>query len=602
MATKPTDQDLAVLAYQDRMKPMARTMVKWADRAVTAMSKDIVAYLQGNGYIPDPAEASKWMVRPADSSAILRLTELARQLPEKDQRRVMASLMGDIGNGRLTRKKAIERMLQLNARALVQDLGRDVRRTLVSVADEASLRGVYMLQKQVGVGWNVDGINARRIQTMAKRVYGDKAAWDSLSAVEKQVNQQTMQAIMLGESTDKLAHRIREVKQTEVWKSKREARTKITEVSNQAHSDAYEEHGVKRYQFMATYDERTCPICGRLDGKKFKIEDKKVGVNYPPMHPNCRCTTVAVMSKEIEELMAPRKLLVDKKTMTYKEIPRDYSYEDWYNEYGPGRLGKKFDAGAEPKVQKKASYPQVSTPEEAEKALVDTVGFKQVESSYQTTVQPEMKVATTNQLLKLESRYGAVGKSQNPSIISESDSTACAFVRCKIMNPLDQSLSLCPRTYKQYDRKKEMEERDQKWIMPFKDEEAEVYTVTHEYGHMVQNTMIADEMKAQGWDPNNASAMVDYTAHTPKGMFKWYTDIRKKVAKGCKKEIVDIAKESDPSFKYADYISDYGKTNDMEFFAEVFANSQLGAPNKLGLAMKEWLKRKGFNADEEVIE
>ena len=59
-------------------------------------------------------------------------------------------------------------------------------------------------------------------------------------------------------------------------------------------------------------------------------------------------------------------------------------------------------------------------------------------------------------------------------------------------------------------------------------------------------------------------------------------------------EIVEIAKNKNKDFKLSDNISEYGKTNYHEFFAEVFANSQCGEPNELGKAMNEWLKKKGF--------
>ena len=36
----------------------------------------------------------------------------------------------------------------------------------------------------------------------------------------------------------------------------------------------------------------TCETCAALDGKHFKLKDAQAGVNYPPMHPNDRCTTV----------------------------------------------------------------------------------------------------------------------------------------------------------------------------------------------------------------------------------------------------------------------------------------------------------------------
>ena len=64
----------------------------------------------------------------------------------------------------------------------------------------------------------------------------------------------------------------------------------------------------------------------------------------------------------------------------------------------------------------------------------------------------------------------------------------------------------------------------------------------------------------------------------------------------CYNDIIAIAKKNNPAFDYLNSISEYGRKNNnrAEFFAECFANSQLGKPNDLGIAMTEWLKQKGF--------
>jgi hypothetical protein len=33
-----------------------------------------------------------------------------------------------------------------------------------------------------------------------------------------------------------------------------------------------------------------------MDGEEFDVSAAAVGVNYPPLHPNCRSTTVPIMS------------------------------------------------------------------------------------------------------------------------------------------------------------------------------------------------------------------------------------------------------------------------------------------------------------------
>ena len=72
--------------------------------------------------------------------------------------------------------------------------------------------------------------------------------------------------------------------------------------------------------------------------------------------------------------------------------------------------------------------------------------------------------------------------------------------------------------------------------------------------------------------------------------------IRKETAKNIRKEIISIFEELNPGESHFEYMSKYSGTNSEEFFAEVFANSQLGSPNKLGEAMNEWIARKGLTS------
>ena len=62
-------------------------------------------------------------------------------------------------------------------------------------------------------------------------------------------------------------------------------------VSTQADMDAYRADGIGEYKFVAALSEKTCPVCGALDGRAFPVKDAKPGVNEPLMHVNCRCTT-----------------------------------------------------------------------------------------------------------------------------------------------------------------------------------------------------------------------------------------------------------------------------------------------------------------------
>ena len=64
-----------------------------------------------------------------------------------------------------------------------------------------------------------------------------------------------------------------------------------------SYSDSYKEAGVEYYEYLAVGDDRTSEECMDLNGKIFRLDEARVGENFPPMHPNCRCTIIPVMDR-----------------------------------------------------------------------------------------------------------------------------------------------------------------------------------------------------------------------------------------------------------------------------------------------------------------
>ena len=88
-------------------------------------------------------------------------------------------------------------------------------------------------------------------------------------------------------------------------KEARNARTVINtatqHVANTAYQDTWKEAGddvVVGYKWVSTLDQSTSGVCRNLDGEVFEFEKGPV----PPIHPNCRSTTIPKMSPELEFL------------------------------------------------------------------------------------------------------------------------------------------------------------------------------------------------------------------------------------------------------------------------------------------------------------
>lgn len=93
---------------------------------------------------------------------------------------------------------------------------------------------------------------------------------------------------------------------------------------------SYIDAGISYYQISAVLDERTCPVCGALDGRIFPISSAQIGVNFPPFHENCRCTTVMVFD---DETKAGWRRARNPITGESEIVPRNVYYSEWIKKY-----------------------------------------------------------------------------------------------------------------------------------------------------------------------------------------------------------------------------------------------------------------------------
>lgn len=68
--------------------------------------------------------------------------------------------------------------------------------------------------------------------------------------------------------------------------------TEMGHVAEEATAQFYKDSDIEQYQYLATLESHTCDQCAHLDERIFNVKDKKEGINYPLIHPYCRCTTV----------------------------------------------------------------------------------------------------------------------------------------------------------------------------------------------------------------------------------------------------------------------------------------------------------------------
>jgi SPP1 gp7 family putative phage head morphogenesis protein len=129
--------------------------------------------------------------------------------------------------------------------------------------------------------------------------------WENRAALGRVLKEEIIQSFIQGISVKDLSDKIMGRMNSDRKNTERLVRTELNYALNQATKKGYEDSEVEEYEYLAEIDSRTSPQCRELNGKVFKLEDVKVGINYPPMHPHCRSTTIPVI--EYEKLKEPEK-------------------------------------------------------------------------------------------------------------------------------------------------------------------------------------------------------------------------------------------------------------------------------------------------------
>ena len=380
----------------------------------------------------------------------------------------------------------------------------------------------------------------------------------------KKINAETLQGILQGESMDKIAKRIMNVQEMNKTQAIRSARTIVTGAENKGRQDSYaraEADGIiLQKEWLATNDGRTRHSHAALDGA-IVDQDKKFdnGLMYPgdpsgrPEEVwNCRCSVAAVVKGF-------------KKVQVQKAM-----------------------------AEKQVEEPKITTREQAYKTLTDDIGFGSVSDNV-SAIDEKLLTENVTQLKKLNDRFGALTAENNGYFTATSAKNAVAYSQGNFRNLNNQSMSLCGNSYGrgyEYLVSKERDFVSTNWSMPCLDKNLPIYTVTHEYGHIFENKVIRGMVDMDVFEQAYNAKMLEKN-----GAKKAMDFLKKEEAKQAKtiwQEITKIAKEENPDFLVSKNISEYGKTNYFEAFAETFANSQCGSPNELGKAMNIWLERNGY--------
>jgi len=350
---------------------MTRTQTYWINRSNERMDRYILdaerqadlisqSYYQASRYIEEEmAKAIKNLaVLSDDRTAIAALKRspsksLLRQLrsavntmapgPEKDKALTLLAspsyqlrlrqLQTTIDNAR----RECERMYQMELNSTTEHLR--------NLYDDAFLHSVYDIDKGYNALHTFSMYPASRVDKLLKMPwsgahYSDRI-WGRTQNLADELRTQLITAFMTGATISETSAAIRErFAYASAYQARRLIRTETNYIANQAELDSYKRLGIEEYKYIATLDTRTSRLCQELDGQVFNSDDATAGKNFPPMHPNCRSTTIMYDAEEPLKERTARDENGNRIT-----VPGNMKYKEWLEKYHPELVDKSQISG-----------------------------------------------------------------------------------------------------------------------------------------------------------------------------------------------------------------------------------------------------------------
>ena len=169
-------------------------------------------------------------------------------------------------------------------------------------AYEASLsqKGLNFAMESLGFGQTFYAIDSNVVKSFVDVAWcnGENFStriWNDTQRLAQYLSTDIAQGFARGDSYDRLTKavlsRFRRVNRKDAM---RLVFTEGTYVMGEATMKPFEED-FQQYHLSPVLDDRTCPICRGLRDKVFEITERQPGVNFPPIHPWCRCTWEVVV-------------------------------------------------------------------------------------------------------------------------------------------------------------------------------------------------------------------------------------------------------------------------------------------------------------------
>ena len=122
--------------------------------------------------------------------------------------------------------------------------------------------------------------------------------WENTKLLQQTLNDELIHVVASGKKPSYLKKLLQERFNVSYGRADALVRTELAHVQTQAAQQRYKDYGIEQMEVWVDEDERTCPICSKLEGKKYGINDKMP----VPVHPRCRCCMIPVVKVPVSNM------------------------------------------------------------------------------------------------------------------------------------------------------------------------------------------------------------------------------------------------------------------------------------------------------------
>lgn len=279
-------------------------------------------------------------------------------------------------------------------------------------------KATFDLQQQTGLAYSFSNLPETEIKRLrglkwTGEAYSDRI-WENTGALASSVKDELLVSLMTGRSVRDTSQAIAERFGVGQNNARRLVRTESAFFHNQLELLSYEDAEITKYKFVAVLDRRTSHICQEHDNKVYDTDKAEPGVNYPPLHPWCRSTTIA--HDEDADYSKLERRARNPKTGKVEYVPADMSYNDWYSEYvakprerelSGGKFGANLDyVRSDEFVDKLKNHPKTSNLSESiarvSRQILQHRNGTQYEDYYLLDAETGRVVALSNKARKIK--------------------------------------------------------------------------------------------------------------------------------------------------------------------------------------------------------